>query len=101
MEESKDDLGDFLSEELLLFVNDKNDLLYTSSHAYQTSSCNNILSEDTDSLLLQAIKDLNGQASPKISTTARPFSDPVSRENIEQTIQNSIPRIDTKYCYSM
>ena len=96
-----------LSEELLSFVNDKNDLQSTSSHACQTSSCNNVLSEDIDSLLLQAIEnyeDSNEQASPKVSTTTRPFCDPVSGENIEQAIQNSIPespRKDIKYCNSM
>ena len=107
MEEGKDDLGDFLSEELLSFINDKNDLPCTSSHACQTSSCKNVLPQDINSLLLQAIEnyeDSNEQASSKVSTTTRPFCDSVSGENIEQAIQNSIPestRKDTKYCNSM
>ena len=104
MEEGKYDLGEFLSKKLLSFVNDESDLPSTSSHTYQNSSCNSVLSEDIDSLLLQAIEnyeDSNEQAS---STISRSFSDPVSGENIEQAIQNSIPestKRDTKYCISM
>ena len=104
MEEGKDDLGDFLSEELLSFINDESSLPSTSSHTYQNSSCNNVLSEDIDSLLLQTIESYEDSNEKASSTISRPFSDPVSGENIEQAIQNSIPestKRDTKYCISM
>ena len=63
----------------------------TSSHIYQNSSCNNVLSEDIDSLLLQAIENYEDSNEKASSTIFRPFSYPVSGENIEQVIQNSIP----------
>ena len=68
MEEGKDNLNDFFSKKLLYvsFINDESNLPSTNNHAYQNSSCNNVLSEDIDSLLLQAIEnyeDLNEQAS--------------------------------------
>lgn len=68
-DKGKYDLGDFLSKELLTFFNDVSDVLSTRSHVYQNNSCNNFLSKDIDSLLLQAIenyKDFNEQASSTI-----------------------------------
>ena len=89
------ELVEFLSEELLSFVNDDTDLPSIGSHAYQDSSNNS----NIDSTF-QAIENYESSNESSSSTT-RSFADPVTSGCVEQVINRAVlesTKKNNKYC---
>ena len=113
MEIGKNELEDFLDENLLCFITDDAPLpsseLFSDSHTHQQNNFVDNL-EDTDGMLLEAIEQFE-KASQQTSKSdscnnlaLRQFANPVTGEDIQQAMQSRIPENtnkDTKYCAKM
>ena len=110
MEVKKNELEDFLDENLIRFITDDTPLpsseVFSDSHTH-TQNCFDDNFVDTDGMLLEAIEQFE-KASQQTSksdscsnSALRQFANPVTGEDVQQAMKSRIPENtnkDTKYC---